>query len=160
MKPLTYTKGQFHITTDKDKLDINAIHQFLSKESYWWPDDTPKELIIEAIQHSILCFGVYVKEEGEEGLKLVGFARVISDFVRFSWLCDVFILSEFRGNGLSKWLLSVIVEHPKLSGTRFNLGTNDAHGLYEQFGFQSLQKPENRMEREMDWEKILKSVIG
>lgn len=154
MKPLTHSKGPFFITTDKSQLDTEVIHTFLTTDSYWWPNDTPKKLIIEAIQNSILCYGVYVNDENVGGLKLIGFARVISDLVRFSWLCDVFILPEFRGKELSKWLVSVIVEHPKLSGTRFNLGTNDAHGLYEQFGFTPLQEPEKRMERAVDWEKI------
>lgn len=154
MKSQTHSKGPFLITTDKSQLDTDVIHTFLTTDSYWWPNDTPKELIIESIQNSILCYGVYVNHESVGGLRLIGFARVISDLVRFSWLCDVFILPEFRGKGLSKWLVSVIVEHPKLSGTRFNLGTNDAHGLYEQFGFTPLKEPERRMEREIDWEKI------
>ncbi|MGN7311697.1 GNAT family N-acetyltransferase [Alkalicoccobacillus gibsonii] len=160
MKSQTHSKGPFFITTDKSQLDTEVIHTFLTTDSYWWPNDTPKKLIIEAIQNSILCYGVYVNDENVGDHKLIGFARVISDLVRFSWLCDVFILPEFRGKGLSKWLVSVIVEHPKLSGTRFNLGTNDAHGLYEQFGFTPLQEPEKRMERAIDWEKIFRRSVN
>ncbi|MCM2676609.1 GNAT family N-acetyltransferase [Alkalicoccobacillus plakortidis] len=156
MKNLTYTHKTFTISTDKQYLDIDAIHNFLTKDSYWWAEDTPKELVIAAIDNSILCYGVYDQDPTNNEAKLVGFARVISDLVRFSWLCDVFILPDYRGRGLSKWLLEVITEHPQLSGTRFNLGTNDAHTLYEQYGFSALKEPERRMERPIDWGKIYK----
>ncbi|TSB45720.1 GNAT family N-acetyltransferase [Alkalicoccobacillus porphyridii] len=156
MKNLTYTQNNFTISTDKQLLDIDAIHTFLTKESYWWSEDTPKELVAIAIENSILCYGVYEQVSSNGEAKLVGFARVISDLVRFSWLCDVFILPDYRGRGLSKWLINVITGHPQLSGTRFNLGTNDAHKLYKQYGFSSLQEPERRMERPIDWKKIYK----
>ncbi|MDQ0205382.1 GNAT family N-acetyltransferase [Alkalicoccobacillus murimartini] len=156
MKHLTYTYKNFTISTDKQQLDLEVIHHFLTKESYWWAEDTPKELVTIAIENSILCYGMYEQDLEHGGYNLVGFARVISDLVRFSWLCDVFILPNYRGHGLSKWLLQVITEHPQLSGTRFNLGTNDAHTLYEQYGFSALQDSERRMERPIDWSKIYK----
>jgi GNAT superfamily N-acetyltransferase len=88
--------------------------------------------------------------------KQVGFARVVSDLVRFSWLGDVFILPEYRGRGLSKWLMSVITEHPKLKGTGFQLATKDAHSLYAQYGFKPLGQIEDRMNRSLDWEVVYK----
>jgi GNAT superfamily N-acetyltransferase len=94
-----------------------------------------------AIDNS-LCFGVY------EGDKQIGFARVVSDFATFAYLGDVFILENYRGQGLSKWLMETIVEHPDLQGLRrWLLATKDAHGLYSQFGFDTLRLPQRWMER-------------
>ena len=80
----------------------------------------------------------------------------MSDFVRFSWKGDVFILPEYRGRGLSKWLMSIITEHPKLKGTSFQLAIKDAHALYAQYGFKPLGQIENRMNRPLDWHFIYK----
>ena len=127
------------ISTDKKKLDIKLIHEFLSQESYW-----AKGRNIEVVKRSIensLCFGVYDEN------KQIGFARVVTDYAIFAWLLDVFILKEYRGKGYSKMLLNAIMTHEKLQNLqRWGLGTDDAHGLYEQFGFKSLSKPENMME--------------
>jgi N-acetylglutamate synthase-like GNAT family acetyltransferase len=80
--------------------------------------------------------------------KLIGFARVISDFATFGYLADVFILPDKRGKGLSKWLMKIIIEHPQLQGLRrFTLATRDAHGLYAQFGFTPFDRPERWMQR-------------
>jgi GNAT superfamily N-acetyltransferase len=127
------------ISTDKNKLDIKLIHEYLSKESYW-----TKGRDIEVIKRSIdnsLCFGVYNDQ------KQIGFARVITDYAVFAWLLDVFILDNFQNKGLGKNLMSVIMSHEKLQNLqRWGLGTDDAHELYKQFGFKSLRKPQNMME--------------
>ncbi|WP_046179596.1 GNAT family N-acetyltransferase [Domibacillus tundrae] len=143
----------FTISTDKSLLDTEIIYNFLSKESYWAKGIT-KELVIESIQNSILCYGIYQRNPNEDFAKQVGFARVVSDLVRFSWIGDVFILPEYRGYGLSKWLMSIITEHPNLKGTSFQLATKDAHSLYAQFGFKPLEQAENRMARPLDWQVI------
>jgi ribosomal protein S18 acetylase RimI-like enzyme len=142
----TNNKG-FTISTNKSFLDTEVIHNFLSKESYWFKGIT-KELVIASIENSILCYGIYEGNPTHGSAKQVGFARVVSDLVRFSWLGDVFILPEYRGRGLSKWLMSIITEHPKLIGTSF------AHSLYEQYGFKPLGQIENRMARPLDWESV------
>lgn len=127
------------ISTDKQKLDIQIIHNYLSKESYW-----AKGRSMETVQRSIdnsLCFGVYTEN------KQVGFARVVTDYAVFAWLLDVFILPEYQGKGYGKKLMQTIMTHEKLQGLRrWGLGTDDAHELYKQFGFTPLNKPENVME--------------
>jgi len=133
-------KGNFVISTDKSRFQIDVICDFLSRESYWANKRT-REQTVRGIENS-LCFGVF------EGEKQIGFARVITDHATFAYLGDVFILKEFRGQGLSKWLMETIVSHPDLQGfRRWILATKDAHGLYEQFGFTSLKFPERWMER-------------
>jgi len=133
-------KDEFTISTDKQRLDLAVIHKFLSEDSYW-----ARERSIEqtktAIENSI-CFGLY------DGDKQIGFARVVSDKATFAYIGDVFVLSEYRGRGLSKWLMQVIVDHPELQGLRrWVLATKDAHGLYAQFEFKEFRYPERWMEK-------------
>ena len=133
-------KGEFTISTDPNRLQIEAIHQFLSEESYWARERTPAQTET-AIKNS-LPFGVY------KGENQIGFARVVSDFATFAYLGDVYILEEFRGQGLSLWLMQTIIEHPDLQNLRrWILATRDAHTLYEKFGFHSLVHPERWMEK-------------
>lgn len=148
-----WEKDGFTISTDKSLLDIEIIHNFLSNESYW-VQGIPLELVEASIENSILCYGVYQGNPTIREAKLVGFARVVSDLVRYSWVGDVFILPEYRGRGLSKWLMSIITEHPKLRGTSFNLGTRDAHTLYEKFGFKTLEHAPYRMAKPLNWETV------
>ena len=116
------------------------IYKFMSEESYWARTRTPEQMQ-RAIENS-LCFGVYV------GDRQISFARVISDFATFAYIGDVFVLPEYRGHGLSKWLMETIVEYPDLQGLRrWLLATKDAHGLYSPFGFEALRLPERWMER-------------
>jgi GNAT superfamily N-acetyltransferase len=132
--------SDFHVSTDKSRLDIDMIEDFLSKRSYWAKGRT-REKIVKSIENS-LCFGVY-KDTGAQ----VGFARVLSDYAVFAWIMDVFILENSRKLGLGKLLMKAIMEHPGLQGLeRWGLGTKDAHGLYEQFGFRKLKTPETKME--------------
>ncbi len=129
----------YTISTDKTRLDLIMIHQFLSQEAYWSPN-IPLELVQKAIDNS-LCFGIYADNQQ------VGFARVISDYATFGYLSDVFVLPEHRGKGLSKELMTYIMAYPTLQGLRrWMLITRDAHGLYSQFGFQpTTENPENTM---------------
>ena len=135
--------SDFIISTDKSKIDIDVVYNYLSKESYW-----AKNISFDIVQKAIegaFCFGIY-KTEADELMKQVGFARVITDKATFGYLADVFILKEYRGMGLSKWLMKEIMDHPELQGFRgWMLGTKDAHGLYEQFGFKRLQNSERIM---------------
>lgn len=135
---MNWQKDEFTITTDKSKFDIAVIHQFLT-HSYWSPG-VPVATVQKSIEGS-LCFGVF--HDGRQ----VGFARVITDKATFAYLADVFIIEEYRGKGLSKWLMEIITGHPDLQGLRrFLLATRDAHGLYRQFGFSVLPSAENLMQ--------------
>jgi len=129
----------YHISTDKSLINFDVVHTYLSKDSYW-AQQLPAETLKTAIENSI-CFGIYKQKQQ------VGFARVISDKATFAYICDVFVLPEFRGVGLSKWLVQTIITNPELQGLRrWSLATLDAHGLYKQMGFTELSKPGNWME--------------
>jgi len=133
-----YHRDNFTLSTDPARLDVDAIHAFLTT-AYWSPG-IPREIVARAIQHS-LCFGVY------DGARQIGFARVITDRATYAYLADVFIIEEYRGRGLSKWLIAGILAHPDLQDLRrWGLATRDAHGLYRQFGFTELAAPERWME--------------
>lgn len=123
---------EFTLSTDKARLDFPAIHRFLAEESYW-AKAIPEGTLRRAIDHS-LCFGLY----GPGGCQ-AGFARVVSDYTTFAWVCDVFVLPAWRNQGLSKWMLLCIHSHPELQGLRrWMLGTRDAHTLYQRFGYESV----------------------
>ena len=133
-----YRRGEFSISTDRERLSLNVVHGFLT--SCYWAKGIPREVVARSIAHS-LCFGIY------EGDAQVGFARVVSDFATMAYLGDVFVLESHRGRGLSKWLLECIVQHPALLNLRrWILLTRDAHELYSQFGFAKLKAPERYME--------------
>ncbi len=142
-------KDTYQISTDKDKLQIDMIHKYLTKEAYWTTGRTG-EMTKKTIENS-LCFGVYHHE------KQVGFARVVTDYSIFAYLCDVFILSDYQGLGLGKWLTETILQVLDDEGVRWTmLATRDAHGLYEEYGdFQKLYLPEKWMGRVNP--KLLKS---
>ncbi len=126
----------FYISTDKNQLNLTFVHDFLQRS--YWAKGVPVATVAASIQNS-LCFCVFTRE-GEQ----VGFARVVSDYATFAYLADVFIIEHYRDRGLSKWLMKTILAHSKLQGLRrFCLGTYDAHGLYNRFGFQPLAKPNN-----------------
>ncbi len=118
----------YEITTDPARLDLEFIVRSL--QSTYWAEGRPREVIIESFRAS-LGFGIHVAGTGEQ----VGFARVVTDGVTFSWLCDVFVAPTHRKAGLGKRLVSEVLAHPKVQATRVHLGTRDAHGLYERFGF-------------------------
>jgi GNAT superfamily N-acetyltransferase len=142
MTPYEIRKDGYLISTDKAKLNIDAIHQFLSQRSYWALERT-REMVVTSIEHS-LCFGVYDPDGAQ-----AGFARAVTDYATFAWICDVFILEANRGMGLSKWLVEAMVDCPQLKGVRqMLLATRDAHRLYREYGgFVPLFGPEGWMER-------------
>ncbi|MGG1664023.1 GNAT family N-acetyltransferase [Brevibacillus sp. NRS-1366] len=115
------------ISDDKQLLDKEQICGWL--QTTYWASERSKEMIVKGIENS-LCFGLY----GEN--RLAGFVRVVSDYATFSWVCDVYIDPAHRGLGLGKWLMEVMVEHPQIRHTNMTLATRDAHGLYEQYGFE------------------------
>lgn len=135
-----WRRGEYTISTEKARLDLRVIHDYLSNSSYW-ATGRSLETVRRSIEHS-LSFGLY------KGEAQVGFARVITDYATFAWLADVFILDSFRGQGLGRWLVEVILSHSELQQfRRWVLATKDAHELYRRFGFTELKRPERWMER-------------
>ncbi len=121
---------EYRISTDKKRLDLAMIHDFLANDSYW-AKGIPVEVMKRSIENS-LCFGVY--HQGRQ----VGFARVVTDYATTAYVGDVFIRESYRGRGLGKRLIKAVVDHPALEGLRlWFLGTKDAHGLYRKFGFKN-----------------------
>lgn len=146
MKPLRWERPGFEISTDPTHLDFGVIHAFLSGS--YWAKDIPRALVEKAVGAS-LPFGVY--RVNGTAREQVGFARVISDFATYAYLADVFVLDAHRGQGLSKWLMECVISHPELQGLRrFSLMTRDAQGLYAQYGFKNLARPEIYMEIKVD----------
>jgi len=128
----------YEISCDPARLDIDAIHEFLSGS--YWAAGIPRSVVERALANS-LCFGVY--RDGQQ----VGLARVITDRATFAYLSDVYILPEHRGQGLAKRVLAEVIEHPELQGLRrMLLFTRDAHTLYAKFGFTPLAHPERVMD--------------
>jgi GNAT superfamily N-acetyltransferase len=134
-----FAKKGYNISTDKSLINFETVYNYLSNDSYW-AKNIPAERLKKAIENSI-CFGIYHQN------KQVGFARVVTDQATFAYICDVFILADHRRLGLSKWLIQTIKQHPELHGLRrWSLATSDAHGLYAQFGFTPISRPDTWME--------------
>ena len=128
------------LSTDPARLDVTAIHRWLSEESYW-ARGIPRATVERALANS-LNFGLYAPD-GQQA----GFARVVTDRATFAWLCDVFVLPAHRGRGLSKYLVQQLLAHPDLQNLRRHLlGTWDAHTLYQRFGYQPLERPDRMLE--------------
>jgi GNAT superfamily N-acetyltransferase len=139
MNDKAFLEKGYIISTDKNMIDFERVHYYLTKESYW-AKGIPAERLKRAIENS-MCFVIYKQKD------FAGFARVVTDKATFGYICDVFVLEGHRRLGLSKWLMQSIMEHPELQGLRrWSLATADAHKLYEQFGFTPLSKPANWME--------------
>jgi GNAT superfamily N-acetyltransferase len=136
MKMYEVQQNNFCISTNKSKLNIDIIHNYLCNESYW-AKNIPVQTVKKSIKGSY-CFGLY--ENKNSILTQVGFARVITDCATFGYLADVFILESYRGKGLAKWLMETILNCPDLQGLRgWMLATRDAHALYTKFGFSLLE---------------------
>ncbi|HYX49534.1 MAG TPA: GNAT family N-acetyltransferase [Ktedonobacteraceae bacterium] len=134
-----WSQGEYVICTDKHRLDLLAIHSFLMRS--YWAEGIPFETMKKSIEHS-LNFGMYAAG------KQIGFARVITDYATYAYIGDVYILEDFRGQGLSKWLMQVITDHPELQGLRrWTLLTRDAHELYRKTGFAEPRNLERYMEK-------------
>jgi ribosomal protein S18 acetylase RimI-like enzyme len=132
--------GGYKISTDPARLDIDAMHAYLSR-SYWSPD-IPRDVVERAARHS-LCFGLYEQAGGAQ----VGLARVVTDHATFAYLCDVYVLEAHRGRGLAQRLLRAVMTHPALRGARrAMLATRDAHGLYRKFDFADVRTSQTLME--------------
>lgn len=132
-------RDNYCISTDKTRLNLDAIHTAL--DDTYWAHGRTRELVATSLDHS-RCFGVY-DQHGQ-----VGLARVVTDYATFGYFCDVYILAEHRGHGLGKWLIETIVTYPDFVRIRrLLLATRDAHGLYQQFGFTPLDRPERFMHR-------------
>ncbi len=138
--PHEWHRGEYSISTDPQRLDLEVIHGFLTNESYWALGRS-METIQKSIEHS-LAFGVYHAEQQ------VGFCRVITDYATFAWLADVFVLEPYRGRGLAVWLVETVLAPPELQGLkRWVLATRDAHGLYARYGFEPLADRQRWMTR-------------
>ena len=138
---MTQRNMPYEISTDRARLDVALIHRWLSEDSYW-AKGVPRDVVERSIENA-LCFGIYDGNGAQ-----IGFARVITDKATFAYLADVFVLEAHRGKGLSKTLMAEILAHPELQDLRrWLLATWDAHGLYAQFGFTPLDRPERIMER-------------
>jgi len=139
MNSINIYQGEFCISTEKAKMDVMAIHRFLSKEAYWC-QNIPFETVQTAIENS-LNFGLFHQNTQ------IGYARIISDYATIAYLGDVYILPEFRGKGLSKWLMETVMAHPNLQGLRrWILLTGDAHELYKKYGWKLIAQPDRWME--------------
>jgi N-acetylglutamate synthase-like GNAT family acetyltransferase len=134
-----WRRDAYTISTDKRRVDVDMVHDFLANRSYW-ARGIPRAVLERSIEHSHV-FGVY------EADAQVGFARVITDFAVFGWLADVFVVERARGCGVGTWLMETIMACPELQGfRRWGLGTNDAHELYRRVGFRELERPDRLME--------------
>lgn len=135
---VNHKRDDFNITTDFDKIDIDSVHMLLSKT--YWANTRPKDVLVKSLENS-LCFSLFHNE------KQIGLVRVITDGATFAYLCDVVVNEAYRGDGLGKWLIECVFNHPDLQNLRrWCLITKDAHEFYRKFGFEDLKNPERYME--------------
>jgi len=139
-EPHVVDLGDYEISTDKQRLDLDRVEAFM-RQSYW-AYARPRAIIEKSIAGS-LCLGVYRKADGLQ----VGFCRLVTDYATFGWLADVFIDEACRGEGLGVALIRTLTNLPEIEGIRLVLGTADAHGLYAKFGFEPLHRPDRWMVR-------------
>lgn len=136
---LSVAFGEHRITTDRAALDVNAVHRYLSEESYW-AKGIPFEIVKRSYDHSFVIGALY-------GDAQVGYARLVTDYATFAYLADVYVLEAHRGFGLSKKMMEVLMNLPWVQGLRHVLlATADAHGLYAQYGFAAPARPERLMQ--------------
>ena len=136
---IEWSRPGFEVSDDPRRLELATVHRFISKESYW-AEGISEALLARAIAHS-LCFGLYA------GARQVGFARVVTDRATYGYLCDVYVDRTLRGQGLGKWLVACVLEHPDLQGLRrIALMTRDAHDLYRPFGFRTMPEATRYLE--------------
>ena len=140
--PVEATHEDYLISDDPARLDVGAIHAYLTRS--YWSEGIPRDAVAQALRQS-LCVGAYTP-----GGAQVGLVRVVTDYASFAWVCDVYVLEPHRGRGLSKAMLRAVMSHPRLQAVRrLTLATRDAHGLYAQFGFTPVAKPESQMEKRL-----------
>jgi GNAT superfamily N-acetyltransferase len=166
MQPIETHRPGFVISTDPARLQVEAVHAFLSERSYW-AQGRPLETVRRSLENS-LCFGLYALQPPTGGedqpfdsarqestwsadcdYTQIGLARVVTDYATFGWLCDVYVHEDYRGHDLGKWLIASLVEHPDLKTIRrLLLATRDAQELYRRYGgFETLENPERWMAR-------------
>ncbi|MFC4403874.1 GNAT family N-acetyltransferase [Gracilibacillus xinjiangensis] len=139
---MEWYRSGYTVSDNQDRMDTDVIYQMLSKS--YWASERSKEIIVRSMKGSI-CFGVF------DGEKQIGFARVITDKVVFSWICDVIIHPDHRGLGLGKWLFQCIMEHADNQVRTLGLVTKDAHTLYEKFGFSKTEMMRCRIGDPVSW---------
>ena len=143
--PIDVHFNEFRFSDDTTRIDKSAVLDFLSRS--YWANQRPQDRTLKAIEHSY-CLGVFKDD------KQIGFARVISDSATFFYICDVFVSEEYRGKGIGKKLIELIVESDRFDGMTGLLGTLDAHGLYEKYGF--IRDPDRFMKRLPKWAGVVK----
>ena len=135
---MEWSRDKFTVSCDPRKVDLRVVAEFLTAS--YWARGIPADTVSRSIANS-LCFTLLMDDTQ------IGFARVISDRATVAYLGDVFVLPEFRGRGLGRWLMECVMSHPELQGLRrWILVTRDAHRLYAQMGFEPLRSPEGYME--------------
>ncbi|MGB5781881.1 MAG: GNAT family N-acetyltransferase [Eudoraea sp.] len=131
---------EFRISTDIREMDVDLVHEYLSKQSYW-AKGRGKEEVIKSMENSI-CFAVF------NGNAQIGFARLVTDYVVFAWLMDVFVIDEFKNKGVGRFLMDYIMNLPEIKEVNgFGLRTKDAHGFYMKYGFHQISEPETWMQK-------------
>jgi GNAT superfamily N-acetyltransferase len=131
---------EFRISTDIREMDVDLVHDYLSKQSYW-AKGRGKEEVIKSMENSI-CFAVF------DGNAQIGFARLVTDYVVFAWLMDVFVIDEFKNKGVGRFLMDYIMNLPEIKEVNgFGLRTKDAHGFYIKYGFHQISEPETWMQK-------------
>ena len=134
--------GDHLISTDPSRVDVGAVHRYLSEESYW-AAGRPLDVQRRAIEHSNLVVGAYAADGTQ-----VGFGRMVTDLATFAWLADVYVLQSVRGGGLGTAIVETIVEHPDVAEVKYQfLATRDAHELYARFGYMPVTDPLRWMHR-------------
>lgn len=144
---MDWAKAEFTVSDRREDIDVTMVHGYLTTS--YWAKGIDKSTVERSIANS-LCLGVFHNK------RQIGFGRVITDRSTFAYLADVFILEEYRGRGLGKWLVDCVLEHEELQGMRrWLLATFDAHGLYMQKGFVPLQEPRRFMEMSVNKDRAV-----
>jgi GNAT superfamily N-acetyltransferase len=123
---MQWEKGQFVLTDESNRIDVTRTYDLL--QATYWGVRRPRDVVAKMMENS-LCFGLFL------GDAQIGFGRAVTDYTVFSWIADIVIDGQHRGQGLGKWMMERMVMHPSISGTQFVLQTRNAHGLYEKYGF-------------------------
>jgi GNAT superfamily N-acetyltransferase len=136
---MEWARGEYTLTTDPERVDIDALHAFLTRS--YWAANIPRDVVERSVRHSLNFTLLHERNQ-------VGFTRVVTDYATFAYVGDVYVLEAHRGRGLSRWMMETVVAYPELQGfRRWSLLTRDAHGLYARVGFTPLAAPERWMER-------------
>ncbi|KAB8135768.1 GNAT family N-acetyltransferase [Gracilibacillus oryzae] len=141
---MEWYRDGYTISNNQERMDTERIYEMLSQS--YWAKERSKEVIIQSMNHSI-CFAVL------DGEKQVGFARLITDKIVFSWVCDLIIHPDYRGEGLGKWLVKCIMEHPDNQVRMLGLVTKDAHTLYQKFGFANKEMMQCKIQKPASWQE-------